>query len=60
MTESTIPMPRHLTADLLRVIRDHDLTRLDDPDKMDARIGWLICAYDILVEHARQRHHGRL
>lgn len=50
MEEVTVSMPLHLTHDLIRAVRDNDLTKCDDKDEMNTRIGWLICAYDAMVE----------
>ncbi len=40
-----------LTADDIRAVRAHPLCNFEDKDKMDAHIGWLICAYDAIIEH---------
>lgn len=52
--EVTISMPLHLTHELIQSVRKNELTKCDDQDEMNRRIGWLICAYDVMVE-ARTR-----
>lgn len=47
----TITLPYELPAEVLRAIRRHDLTAIEDKDAMDTRIGWLLCAWDVIVEH---------
>lgn len=48
--EVTVEMPLHLTNELMKAVRENDLTRCDDKDEMNTRIGWLMCAYDVMVE----------
>lgn len=52
MTESSevvLCMPLHLTAEMLDAVRQHEDTRCDDKDEENRRIGWLLCAWDVLV-----------
>jgi len=49
MTEVTVAMPLHLTHELIQAVKNNDLTKCDDQDEMYMRIGWLICAYDVMV-----------
>jgi hypothetical protein len=48
--EVTVNMPLHLTSELMKAVRENELTRCDDKDEMNTRIGWLMCAYDVMVE----------
>jgi hypothetical protein len=50
MEEVTVSMPLHLTHDLIKAVRNNDLTKCENKDEMNTRIGWLICAYDAMVE----------
>lgn len=51
MIQVTIQMPLELTADMLRDVRRDETTSTTDKDEMDRRIGWLICAWDVIKEH---------
>lgn len=46
----TVGMPVHLPTEFLEAVRKNELTRCDDADEMHKRIGWLICAYAVLIE----------
>lgn len=46
-----VTMPLALTPEMLRAVRQHPLTATDDKDEEHRRIGWLLCAWDVLVEH---------
>lgn len=48
--EVTVNMPLHLTHQQIHAVRQNELTRCDDADEMNKRIGWLICAYDVIVD----------
>jgi hypothetical protein len=50
-TEVTVSMPLALTSEMIRAVRDHDTTATDDRDEWHRRLGWLICAWDVLIEH---------
>lgn len=50
MTPVTITLPLQLTADMLRAVRQHPTTSTDDKEEEHRRIGWLLCAWDVLVE----------
>lgn len=45
-----ITMPLAPTSAMLRAVRNNPLTQCDEKDEMNTRIGWLICAWDVLVE----------
>ena len=47
--ELCIVMPAELTARMLRALWQDETTKCADKDKMYERIGWLICAWDVLV-----------
>lgn len=49
MSEVCISMPRELTAELIRAVRNNPLCECETKDEMHIRIGWLICAYDAMV-----------
>jgi hypothetical protein len=53
MAQVTVEMPLHLNSEMLTAVRNGELTRCDDPDEMHIRIGWLVCAYAVLVENRR-------
>jgi hypothetical protein len=50
MDEVLVIMPRDLTPDMLRAVRKNPLTSCEDKDEENRRIGWLMCAWDVLVE----------
>lgn len=50
MAEVNVNMPLHITHELIQAVRDNELTKCEDKDEMNTRIGWLICAYDVMVE----------
>lgn len=45
-----ILMPRELSRDMLRAVREHPLTESADRDKAMRDMGWLVCAWDVLLE----------
>lgn len=47
--EVTASLPAKLNSDLLHAVRNDELTACEDKDEMNKRIGWLICAYDVLI-----------
>jgi hypothetical protein len=46
-----VTMPLALTSEMLRAVRQNPLTSCDDKDEENRRIGWLLCAWDVLIEH---------
>jgi hypothetical protein len=34
-------------------VRTHETTKTEDRDEMDRRIGWLLCAWDIMLQHRK-------
>lgn len=55
MADVFAPMPLTLTPEMIRAVRDNPLTKVEDRDEWHTRLGWLICAYDVLIE-ARPQH----
>jgi hypothetical protein len=53
MAEVTVTMPLELTADMLRAVRRHPTTSTEDKDDENRRIGWLLCSWDVLLQHKR-------
>ena len=51
--EVTVNMPSHLTSELMKAVREHEDTRCEDKDEMNLRIGWLMCAYDVIIQERR-------
>lgn len=49
--EVTVTMPLALTPEMLRAVKEHPTTKTDDRDEWHRRLGWLMCAWDVLVEH---------
>ena len=54
----TVTMPLELTAHMLREVRHDPNTSTDDRDEMNRRIGWLICAWDVLVQARPAQQEG--
>jgi hypothetical protein len=52
--EVTVAMPLQLTPGMMRAVKDHPFTKCETPEEWHAKLGWLICAWDVLIE-ARQR-----
>ncbi len=50
MAEVTVTMPVALTPEMMRAVREDPLCKVDD-QQWHARLGWLICAWDVLVSH---------
>jgi hypothetical protein len=48
MAEVTVTMPLVLTPAMMRAVRDDPLCQVDG-EQWHARLGWLICAWDVLV-----------
>ena len=49
MNPVTITMPLDLSADMIRAVRSHPTTCTEDKEEEHRRIGWLMCAWDVLV-----------
>lgn len=48
--EVTVQMPLHITHEMLLAVKSDPLTKYEDKDKMNHLIGWLVCAYDVMVK----------
>jgi hypothetical protein len=46
-----VTLPLQLPPEVLRAIRTHPTTMTEDKDEEHRRIGWLLCAWDLIVEH---------
>ena len=51
MSKVTIQMPLELSGDMLRAVRDDPTTSVEDREQWHTRLGWLLCAWDVLVKH---------
>ena len=49
MKPVTVNLPLALSADMLRAVRQHPTTSTEDTDEEHRRIGWLLCAWDVIV-----------
>jgi hypothetical protein len=47
----TVTLPMTLTTEILRAVRQHPTTSIDDKEEEHRRIGWLQCAWDVIVTH---------
>lgn len=47
--EPHISLPRHLTPSMLAAVRSDPTTSVEDKDEEHRRIGWLLCAWDVIV-----------
>jgi hypothetical protein len=46
-----VTMPLQLTPEMIKAVRAHPTTSVEYKDDEHARIGWLLCAWDVLVEN---------
>ena len=53
MSEVVVSMPLALTPEMIRAVRDNPLTKVEGRDEWHTRLGWLICAYEVLIEARR-------
>lgn len=49
MSEVTVSMPLNITPEMIRAIRINEATACNDTEEMHRRIGWLLCAYELMV-----------
>lgn len=50
MNKVTITMPLELSSAMLHAVRDDPTTKTEDRETWHARLGWLLCAWDVLVK----------
>ena len=48
--EVTVTMPINLTPEMVRAVRDDPICSVGN-EMWHARLGWLICAWDVLVQN---------
>jgi hypothetical protein len=53
--EVFVGMPEHITTELIDAVREHDDTSVEDKDEWHKRLGWLICAYEVMIGHRTGR-----
>jgi hypothetical protein len=52
MTEPvTVAMPLELSRDMLNAVFNDPLTSIEDKEERYTRMGWLICAWEVLIRH---------
>jgi hypothetical protein len=57
MTEPvTVAMPLQLTPEMIRAVRTDPTTAVADMEEWHARLGWLICAWYVLVAIQTNTH----
>lgn len=49
MTPVTASVPLALTPEMIAAVRDDPTTKVADQETWHARLGWLICAWDVLL-----------
>jgi hypothetical protein len=57
--EVTVAMPLQMTAAMMRAVKDHPWTRCETPEEWHTKLGWLICAWDVLIEAHQQEMTNR-
>lgn len=45
----TVTLPVNLPPEVLLLVREHPTTRTEDREEEHRRIGWLLCAWDVIV-----------
>jgi hypothetical protein len=61
MEPVTVNMPLALTPELIAAVREHPTTRSDDMESWHKKLGWLMCAWDVIVAtrtHNNQQTEG--
>ena len=51
MNRVRISMPLDLTTEMIRAVRDDPSTCLANNEEWHTRLGWLICAWEVLAKH---------
>lgn len=49
---SSVLMSKRITLEMINALRDDPTTSVDDKDEFHKRVGWLICAYEVIVNMA--------
>lgn len=47
----TVQMPLTLTRSMIKAVMDDSTTKVEDIEEWHTRLGWLICAWDVLIQH---------
>lgn len=42
-------MPLELSREMIDAVKNDPLTSIDNRDEWHTRLGWLICAYEVLI-----------
>lgn len=50
MKPVTVTMPLAITPEMMAAVREDATTKTEDRDEWHRRLGWLICAWDVLVD----------
>ena len=45
-----VQMPLQLTPELIKAVQEHPMTKCETSHEWHAKLGWLICAYGVMVE----------
>jgi hypothetical protein len=51
MKPVTVTVPLNMTTEMIVAVREDPTTAPDNWEAWHARLGWLICAWDVLVAH---------
>lgn len=44
-----VTVPLNLTPEMMRAVRDNPLTSVENMEEWHTRLGWLICAWEVLL-----------
>jgi hypothetical protein len=50
MKPVTVTMPLELTPEMMRAVRDDPTTKAEDWETWHQRLGWLLCAWDVMLK----------
>lgn len=53
----TIDMPLYLTTEMIEAVRTSSLTSIENAEDWYTRLGWLVCAYSVIIEQRKQNPH---
>jgi hypothetical protein len=54
-SELKVLLPHKFNPEWIKLLRESELTSCEDNDEFHKRVGWLICAYDLIVEKTTGR-----